>query len=89
MSVVVATALDLFVRRVKDRAGGTGTAGGVGGSRVRTFLISASGRGRPAFSPLVFVDNLLLLDILQRWGKANFNPRPTDIVHFDLSLLHC
>jgi hypothetical protein len=27
---------------------------------------------------LVFIDNLVLLDILQKWGKASVNPRPND-----------
>jgi hypothetical protein len=35
---------------------------------------------------LVFVDSLVLLDILQSWGRANFHPRPNDIVHFDVIL---
>ena len=33
---------------------------------------------------LVFVDNLTLLLILQKWGKLNYNPEPKDIVHFDV-----
>ncbi len=33
---------------------------------------------------LVFMDNRILLDILQKRGKANFNPRPCDIIHFDV-----
>jgi hypothetical protein len=36
---------------------------------------------------LVFIDNLVLLDILHKWGKANFNPRvprPCDIINFDV-----
>ena len=33
---------------------------------------------------LVFIDSLVLLDILQKWGKASFNPRPNDILHFDV-----
>ncbi len=35
---------------------------------------------------LVFVDSLVLLNILQHWGKANFNPDPNDVVHFDVIL---
>ena len=30
------------------------------------------------------IDSLVLLDILQKWGKASFNPRPNDILHFDV-----
>jgi len=33
---------------------------------------------------LVFVDNLTLLLILQKWGQRNYNPEPKDIVHFDV-----
>jgi hypothetical protein len=33
---------------------------------------------------LVFVDCLVLLDILQRWGQVSFRPHPADIVHFDV-----
>ena len=35
---------------------------------------------------LVFIDCLVLLDILQKWGKSNFHPRPKDIAHFDVIL---
>ena len=39
---------------------------------------------------LVFVDCLVLLDILQRWGQVSFHPHPADVIHFDVifSLLH-
>ena len=33
---------------------------------------------------LVFIDCLVLLDILRRWGTHNFNPRPKEVVHFDV-----
>ena len=33
---------------------------------------------------LVFMDSLVLLDILQKWGKKHFNPLPSDIIHFDV-----
>ena len=33
---------------------------------------------------LVFIDCLVLLDILWRWGTHNFNPRPKEVVHFDV-----
>ena len=36
---------------------------------------------------LVFIDSLVLLDILQKWAKANFNPRPSEIIHFDVIFL--
>ncbi len=38
---------------------------------------------------LVFImtDSLVLLDILQKWGKASFNPRPNDILHLTSSFL--
>jgi hypothetical protein len=35
---------------------------------------------------LVFVDNLMLLDILKSWGKANFNPQSNGVMHFDVVL---
>ncbi len=35
---------------------------------------------------LVFVDSLVMLNILQHWEKANFNPDPNDAVHFDVIL---
>ena len=31
---------------------------------------------------LVFVDCLVVLDILQRWGRSDFHPGPKEIVHF-------
>jgi hypothetical protein len=34
----------------------------------------------------VFVDSSVLLNILQNWGTANFNPEPNDVVHFDVIL---
>ncbi len=39
---------------------------------------------------LVFIDCLIILDILHKWGRSNFHPRPKDIAHFDviLPLLH-
>ena len=39
---------------------------------------------------LVFVDCLVLLDILQRWGQVSFHPHPADVIHFDVifPLLH-
>jgi len=33
---------------------------------------------------LVFVDCLVLLEILKKWGTSNFHPRPREIVHFDI-----
>ena len=41
-------------------------------------------RGRSPTPLLVFIDCLVLLDILQRWGQASFHPQPTDVVHFDI-----
>ena len=36
-------------------------------------------------APLLgFVDSLAMLDILQKWGTASFNPRPKDVRHFDV-----
>ena len=33
---------------------------------------------------LIFIDCLVLLDILMKWGKSEFQPQPRDIVHFDI-----
>ena len=33
---------------------------------------------------LVFVDCLVVLDILQKWGKNDYHPRPKEVVHFDV-----
>jgi ribonuclease HI len=33
---------------------------------------------------LVFIDCLVLLDILLKWGRSDFQPQPRDIVHFDV-----
>ncbi len=33
---------------------------------------------------LIFIDCLVLLDILMKWGKLEFQPQPRDIVHFDI-----
>ena len=33
---------------------------------------------------LIFVDCLVLLDILRRWGRHDFHPNPKDEVHFDI-----
>ena len=35
---------------------------------------------------LIFIDCLVLLDILMKWGKSEFQPQPSDIVHFDILL---
>jgi hypothetical protein len=40
--------------------------------------------GGPQALLLVLVDSLVLIDILQRWGRANFNPCTKDIMHFDV-----
>jgi hypothetical protein len=38
----------------------------------------------------VFIDSLVLLDILPKWGKHNYNPGPNDVILFDriLPILH-
>ncbi len=35
---------------------------------------------------LVFIDCLILLDILHRWGRSNFHPRLKDVAHFNVIL---
>ena len=37
-----------------------------------------------AISLLVFTDCLVLLQILQKWGRSDFWPDPHDIIHFDV-----
>ena len=36
---------------------------------------------------LVFVDCLVVLDILRKWGKHDYHPRPREVVHFDVIFL--
>ena len=36
---------------------------------------------------LVFVDCLVVLDILCKWGKHDYHPRPKEVVHFDVIYL--
>ncbi len=31
---------------------------------------------------LIFVDCLIVLDILRKWGRSDFHPDPKEIVHF-------
>ncbi len=33
---------------------------------------------------LIFIDCLVLLDILRKWGTYNFHPRPQEVVYFDV-----
>jgi hypothetical protein len=33
---------------------------------------------------LIFIDCLVLLDILRKWGKHNFHSLPKEVVHFDV-----
>ena len=33
---------------------------------------------------LIFIDCLVLLDIICKWGTYNFHPRPQEVVHFDV-----
>ena len=33
---------------------------------------------------LVFVDCLVVLEILSKWGRCDYNPRPKEIVHSDV-----
>ncbi len=39
---------------------------------------------------LIFVDCLVVLDILRKWGRSDFRPGPKEIVHFAVihPLLH-
>ena len=52
-----------------------------GASLLRLLLDLRDGSSTPL---LVFVDCLVLLDILQRWGQVSFHPHPADVVHFDV-----
>jgi hypothetical protein len=31
---------------------------------------------------LIFVDCLVILDILRKWGRSDFHPNPKEIIHF-------
>jgi hypothetical protein len=33
---------------------------------------------------LIFVDCLVLLNILSKWGRHDFHPSPKEVVHFDI-----
>jgi ribonuclease HI len=33
---------------------------------------------------LIFVDCLVILDILRKWGRSEFHPGPRDVIHFDI-----
>ena len=35
-------------------------------------------------SLLIFIDCLVLLDILRKWGTHNFHPQSKEVVHFDV-----
>ena len=52
-----------------------------GASLLQLLLDLSDGSSTPL---LVFVDCLVLLDILQRWGQVSFHPHPADVVHFDV-----
>ena len=48
-------------------------------------LIRDVGRSRvTSFNLLVFVDCLVVLDILTKWGRCDYYPRPKEIVHFNV-----
>ena len=48
-------------------------------------LLKDVGRSRvTSFNLLIFVDCLVVLDILSKWGRCDYNPRPREIVHFDV-----
>ena len=44
-------------------------------------LVSTVPDGSPL---LIFIDCLVLLVVLSRWGQENFWPEPEDIKHFDI-----
>ena len=31
---------------------------------------------------LIFVDCLVILDIMRKWGRSDYHPRPKEIIHF-------
>ncbi len=35
---------------------------------------------------LIFVDCLVVLDILRKWGRSDFNPGPKEVIHFTVVL---
>jgi hypothetical protein len=48
------------------------------------LLLNIATNHGPHVRLLVFIDYLVLLDILRRWGTHNFNPQPKEAVHFDV-----
>jgi ribonuclease HI len=62
------------------------------GASLLHFVNKAAEKYGRQIHLLVFIDCLILLDILlvHKWGLSNFHPRPKDIAHFDeiLPLLH-
>jgi ribonuclease HI len=56
-----------------------------GASLLQLLPDLSDGSSTPAVTPLlVFVDCLVLLDILQLWGQVSFRQHPADVVHFDV-----
>ena len=52
-----------------------------GANLLQLLLDLSDGSSTPL---LVFVDCLVLLDILQRWVQVSFHLHPADVVHFDV-----
>ncbi len=52
-------------------------------SLLQLLLDVASQYGRNV-RLLIFIDCLVLLDILRKWGTYNFHPRPQEVVHVDV-----
>jgi hypothetical protein len=48
------------------------------------LLLDVAGQYGRNVRLLIFIDCLVLLDILRKWGTYNFHPRPQDVVHFDV-----
>ncbi len=46
------------------------------------LLLDVSQRSSSCVHLLIFVDCLVILDIIRKWGRSDFHPSPREIVHF-------
>ncbi len=48
------------------------------------LLLDVAGKYGKSIRLLIFIDCLVLLDILSKWGTHNLLPLPKEVVHFDV-----
>ena len=48
------------------------------------LLLDVAGQYGRNVRLLIFMDCLVLLDILRKWGTYNFHPRSQEVLHFDV-----